>query len=424
MYTLTLQYRGGTRVRSSPSIDAEHIGAILMGKNPGDRIKACKKVVDPTTGCEWYRLVPETTMHEWGGINETRLTAESEGWVFAAQSDVTNFAVTTADDDLDRGVIGMAVPQLQYLCTQYGVDAHGTKHELIVRLESVDISTEKIGMPGTLALRKCVNGMHEGAQKMIASKFAKGTLASPSIATAGGKLAFIYSIGFANFGGREVIIRGVHVSLMQNMSNTLHFLHERQKSGHPLLENQKVGDRNINYIVRVPDSNEAAMLKASMMNMASRTFGPENFDIVELIPHLAASKVNPDYHSTRDWIEPPHFGNIKACERCAKLSTMKGIRIKSCSSCHMVYFCSKECQRISWKMYHKNDCKAYALRAKGQQEECGQMKEIPKEVLKQNKKEEKQWKKKKEKEKVEELHNRDDEEYGAWCGSRVDTEGS
>ena len=291
----------------------------------------------------------------------------------------------------------------------YTVDEHGTKHELIVRLESVDISTEKVGMPGTLALRKCVNGMHEGAQKMIASKFAKGTLASPSIATAGGKLAFIYSIGFANFGGREVIIRGVHVSLMQNMSNTLHFLHERQKSGHPLLENQKVGDRNINYIVRVPDSNEAAMLKASMMNMASRTFGPENFDIVELIPHLAASKVNPDYHSTRDWIEPPHFGNIKACERCAKLSTMKGIRIKSCSSCHMVYFCSKECQRISWKRYHKNDCKAYALRAKGQQEECGQMKEIPKEVLKQNKKEEKQWKKKKEKD--EELHNRDDEEY-------------
>lgn len=49
-------------------------------------------------------------------------------------------------------------------------------------------------------------------------------------------------------------------------------------------------------------------------------------------------------------------GQCANCGRHAK--TVTGGRLLSCSVCHAVYYCGKECQKIHWKVGHKRACKA------------------------------------------------------------------
>eukprot|EP01083_Nonionella_stella_P028938 79762_1 len=46
---------------------------------------------------------------------------------------------------------------------------------------------------------------------------------------------------------------------------------------------------------------------------------------------------------------------IKHCERCGSYNSSM-IKLKKCARCKCVYYCSRHCQKISWKLIHRMQC--------------------------------------------------------------------
>ncbi len=46
----------------------------------------------------------------------------------------------------------------------------------------------------------------------------------------------------------------------------------------------------------------------------------------------------------------------KKCEQCNKKTNEHGKRLRMCGGCEAVLYCSKHCQKLSWKQYHKCLC--------------------------------------------------------------------
>ena len=48
---------------------------------------------------------------------------------------------------------------------------------------------------------------------------------------------------------------------------------------------------------------------------------------------------------------------VQSCAHCGRTET-EGSRLKKCMGCKHAAYCSEECQRANWKMFHKRTCKS------------------------------------------------------------------
>ena len=49
----------------------------------------------------------------------------------------------------------------------------------------------------------------------------------------------------------------------------------------------------------------------------------------------------------------------RACAECgASPDTHNAVRLAQCSRCNLTYFCSKDCQHVAWRSWHKTKCRA------------------------------------------------------------------
>ena len=245
---------------------------------------------------------------------------------------------------------GMAVAKLRHLCRHFDLSDAGSKAILESRLR-----IHSVAFP--LAL--CQLNTNHLCHQQVASC---NTFLMRSVREPGTKLIFIYTAGFTKVGAREIIVNGIHSSLVKNTAVSLNGIFDRHIEGHPLLENHCVQSKNIIFAARYPDDsdgpeNETALLQASKMTLPSHVYGPENYKILELVPILAANKKNPKQYNG----EPNHpdFSTVNpaglhACEKCGVLKCM-GVKLLSCGRCKLVHYCSTAHQKADWKQ-HKPNC--------------------------------------------------------------------
>jgi hypothetical protein len=50
------------------------------------------------------------------------------------------------------------------------------------------------------------------------------------------------------------------------------------------------------------------------------------------------------------------------CANCSRTESEEGKGLKSCSTCLLTFYCSKECQKSHWKSAHKKECKEIVAR--------------------------------------------------------------
>ena len=245
---------------------------------------------------------------------------------------------------------GMAVAKLRHLCRHFDLSDAGNNATLIERL-----NIHSVAFP--LAL--CQLNTNSNCHQQVASC---KTFQMMAVREPGTKLIFIYTAGFTKVGAREIIVNGIHSSLVKNTAVSLNGIFDRHIEGHPLLENHCVQSKNIIFAARYPDDsdgpeNETALLKASKMTLPSYVYGPENYKILELVPILAANKKNPKQYNGEpnhpDWSTVNPAG-LHACNLCGVLKCM-GVKLLSCSRCKLVHYCSSAHQKAHWKQ-HKPDC--------------------------------------------------------------------
>ncbi|KAK5095894.1 hypothetical protein LTR70_003213 [Exophiala xenobiotica] len=53
----------------------------------------------------------------------------------------------------------------------------------------------------------------------------------------------------------------------------------------------------------------------------------------------------------------PFLQTIPRCEQCGQFAQQPGVSIKQCSKCHVVGYCSLDCQSSGWKAGHKFECR-------------------------------------------------------------------
>ena len=65
--------------------------------------------------------------------------------------------------------------------------------------------------------------------------------------------SFAYTCGFTSHGGKELILRSVHGSILRSVSHAMfNFLFQRHMAGHSLAHNQTVEIGHVAFIVRAP----------------------------------------------------------------------------------------------------------------------------------------------------------------------------
>ena len=236
---------------------------------------------------------------------------------------------------------GMSTPALRYLCTHFDQPSDGDKKLLIARLESPSV-TAKWNPDGPTA----------STCDPIAVRQIPGTPGLPnegqmmmrSVQEPGSRLAYVYTIGYTKLLGYEMIVRGVHPSLVNAVAKMLNACHPERMS--QKIENgHSMQSGGIVFVAEVLDANTTALLQATQMTLSSRGYGPENFGVIEMIPIFVANKKNPkgwrgQKNDHPDWDDRTKHKNLHACNNmCGVLSSMEGVLLSKCSRCKNVRCC-------------------------------------------------------------------------------------
>ena len=293
----------------------------------------------------------------------------------------TRFWRKGEDPNEDR-LAGMEMSRLHHLCKKYGLSKEGSKKEVMQKLESVRIPNEDGNsiLYSRLIIRKTTDPK---IIKCLSAPCMRGCVKISTRIGSGTKVGFIHSVGFLYIGEREIIVRGIHTSLIGIVSAAIESLFEQVKHGKPLLEGQMVQHEDIVYQVRYPNKYETAELQSYEMSLISILHGPENYEVIDLVPVYAAkvgsggavklpSSDGAVIHSpsgsityngrsrppdSTDWSKPAHFGKIRACGWCGHLETFTEIvKLRNCGRCKIACYCSSTCQREAWPG-HKIDCR-------------------------------------------------------------------
>ena len=123
---------------------------------------------------------------------------------------------------------------LRHLCKDLKLDASGNRLTLEKRLRDYDKITPRSPSGGVVYTK------HHGAryQAELAAKLVdadgKATISISACTDHNQRETFVYSMGFTNQGGRELMVRGVHRCLDTTVAKTLNFLFDRHVDGHPV----------------------------------------------------------------------------------------------------------------------------------------------------------------------------------------------
>eukprot|EP00978_Attheya_sp_CCMP212_P012762 scaffold31898_cov47-Attheya_sp.AAC.2 len=188
--------------------------------------------------------------------------------------------------------------------------------------------------------------------------------------------AFAYTCGFTAVGGRELLIRNVHRSMVSPsiVGRLFNFLYKRHNDGHPLIHGSTIQVGDIAYKVETPaDSVEATLIKASKTLEPSRLYGLAGYNILLIIPVGTRSADAHDENRATTHEEvialargfAPDDGGFRPEPNAAKLriyawckksmAALENKQLKKCSGCNNSFYCSREHQKLHWKQ-HKRDC--------------------------------------------------------------------
>ena len=258
-------------------------------------------------------------------------------------------------------VPGMSIKALRHLCEHYSVDGTGSKIDLLSRLESPSIMAEKY--KGQLFLRKVPLTMFTDSMLARMPNDNHDMFLS-MVQEEETRLVFMYSTGFTPLLGYEMIVRGIHCSLSQHIAQLFNSCHPERRQGRLLEPGHTMQSANIIFAAVSPDDKDTALIQATQMTLPSCLYGPENYNVLEMIPIFVANKQNPgdwmgavDHPDWVDFVEHRQQSGKKlhACESCRALSSMEDVRLLTCQ-CKRVYYCGKKCQKKCWKR-HKSECK-------------------------------------------------------------------
>ena len=79
-----------------------------------------------------------------------------------------------------------------------------------------------------------------------------------------------------------------------------------------------------------------------------------------LLAHIAKEEQAKKSGEEKEEAGTPKKRATKACEKCGK----EAEKMKACSVCRLIRYCSEECQQGDWKE-HKEACKRGAAKVKG-----------------------------------------------------------
>lgn len=183
--------------------------------------------------------------------------------------------------------------------------------------------------------------------------------------------SFLYTCGFTAVGGKELLFQNVHRSMVSDgqVEQMFNFMYKRHVDGHPLAHGHTIDGQDIVYHVQAPDRIEATLLKASKTLEATRLYGLAVYDVLDVIPVGVRSKDASEKRCTHEEVTALACGldvdgyecqgnaaKLKVCAWCHKSEATLQTKLRKCSDCQDVYYCSAEHQKLDWKN-HKSICK-------------------------------------------------------------------
>lgn len=195
-----------------------------------------------------------------------------------------------------------------------------------------------------------------------------------------GASSFLYTCGFTDVGGKELLIEGVHRSSNKSHAALVNYMYRRHKEGHPLAEGHSLTNPNNGfvYLAWAPKSKvEATLLKATKMLEPTRLYGLSGYDILKLVPvGVRIAGAEDDEGVTREealmlsagfdvgcYKSLSRLGDgesiaktLRMCGGCRKTDMELQKPLQKCTNCKRAFYCSKQCQQLDWKN-HKKCCK-------------------------------------------------------------------
>jgi hypothetical protein len=120
-----------------------------------------------------------------------------------------------------------------------------------------------------------------------------------------------------------------------------------------------------NYLSQARAADADAFVRAASQLcrlLASRHFATRHIETLRLQMHaLFAESTKHRKAAIRAFKR-----DAGTCAKCGKSQKDEGVRLRTCSSCKTILYCSSACQKAHWKPVHKAVCKALRASRKGQ----------------------------------------------------------
>ena len=187
---------------------------------------------------------------------------------------------------------------------------------------------------------------------------------------------FAYTCGFTEVRGHELLMEGIHRSMVGHVKGMFNFLYERHLDGHPLRNCSTVDLLGLACIVVSPDDAiEDTFKKCTRTLEPTRLYGIAGYKILLVKPvgvKNAGATASTSNRSAQKEILELAFGKktanftelggktkkVESCHHCHVVQdkTRSSQCLLKCAGCKMVYYCCKEHQRKDWPL-HKKFCK-------------------------------------------------------------------
>jgi hypothetical protein len=148
----------------------------------------------------------------------------------------------------------------------------------------------------------------------------------------------------------------VHRGMLDTIQVLCRFLYSRHTSGYPLCDGHTMEGYNFRWRGAVLDDAAAASARTDYLTAATRYYGRQSeYDVMEVT-------CTEERGYDGDWLPvvPGKAAGIRACSGCGVTKSMLGEpggtrKMKSCSRCRWVFYCSGACQKEHYKK-HKKEC--------------------------------------------------------------------